>query len=217
MGRTAKFTPEERAQSCRDKNTKYRQSEHGKAVRAQGHATDKRGRRKVAKGHLTRVPPLPSGIEEWTRASLHPEHPIHISARADTEDFDASSIYHFLAPPPFDIPESEREAARTPQPYHRGGTVWLRQRALDGCLERERVKKQEFWGVQASVLNICSLHDEIRAEIAIQLGEWERILSLNKGLVDRSLECAMWQRHVIWKARYIQDLFYLRVLPAIVV
>ncbi|KAJ7229939.1 hypothetical protein GGX14DRAFT_553443 [Mycena pura] len=135
------FTPEERAQSCRDKNTKYRQSEHGKAVRAQGHATDKRGRRKVAKGHLTRVPPLPSGIEEWTRASLHPEHPIHISARTDTEDFDASSIYHFLAPPPFDIPESEREAARTPQPYHRGGTVWLRQRALDGCLERERVKK----------------------------------------------------------------------------
>ncbi|KAJ7189779.1 hypothetical protein GGX14DRAFT_580393 [Mycena pura] len=102
------------------------------AVHAQGHATDKRGRRKVAKGHLTRVPPLPSGIEEWTRASLHPEHPIHISARADTEDFDASSIYHFLAPPPFDIPESEREAARTPQPYHRGGTAWLRHRALDG-------------------------------------------------------------------------------------
>ncbi|KAJ7210360.1 hypothetical protein GGX14DRAFT_565565 [Mycena pura] len=201
MVRASKRTPEEKAEARREKSRRYNASERGKAVRAQGSAARKRGRRKVAKGHITRVPPLPSGVQQWSGVSVYPDDPTHASVYAGADDFDGHLIHCFLDAPPFNIPESEREAARVPHRYRRGGTLWQRERALDGYLERGHVEKQRFWAERAADLKVRLLHEEIRAEIRAQLEEWDRILDLNKSFVTDSVECVMWERHLVWKAR----------------
>ncbi|KAJ7190937.1 hypothetical protein GGX14DRAFT_407581 [Mycena pura] len=216
MVRASKRTPEEKAEARREKSRRYNASERGKAVRAQGSAARSHGRRKVAKRHITRVPPLPSGVHEWSGVPVYPDDPIHVSAYAGTDDFDFAPIDAFLDSPPFNIPEREREAARAPHRYRRDGTLWQRERALDGYLERRHVEKRHFWAERAAVLKAHLLHDEMRAEISAQLEGWGRILDLNESFVTNSVECVMWERHLVWKARYIDDLYYLRFVPAAV-
>ncbi|KAJ7200867.1 hypothetical protein GGX14DRAFT_400469 [Mycena pura] len=216
MVRASKRTSEEKAEARREKSRRYNASERGKAVRAQESAARRRGRRKVAKGHITRVPPPPSGVYEWSGVPIYPDDPIHASVYTGTEEFDVSPIHCFLDVPPFKIPKREREAARAPHQYRRGGMLWQRERALDGYLERGHVEKKCFWAERAADLKTRLLHDEIRAELRAQLEEWDRILDLNKSYVANSVECVMWERHLVWKARYINDLYYLRLVPVAV-
>ncbi|KAJ7194241.1 hypothetical protein GGX14DRAFT_586878 [Mycena pura] len=63
-------------------------------------------------------------LQPRARGTAHPDDPIHASVYAGAEDLDVRPIHCFPDAPPFNIPESERKAARAPHRYRRGGTLW---------------------------------------------------------------------------------------------
>ncbi|KAJ7220888.1 hypothetical protein GGX14DRAFT_676348 [Mycena pura] len=63
-------------------------------------------------------------LQPRARGTAHPDDPIHASVYAGAEELDVRPIHCFPDAPPFNIPESERKAARAPHRYRRGGTLW---------------------------------------------------------------------------------------------
>ena len=128
-------------------------------------------------------------------------------------DYDTSRIEVYLHPPPFSIPENEREIAARPRKRRPDDSISQRATALDGRLGRRERASSRYWEARYTKLGRRAALDEMREEVKTQLAEWRRLIELHSTYYKDSLEGEMWERHVVWQARLVSRLYYLHYVP----
>ncbi|KAJ7051257.1 hypothetical protein C8F01DRAFT_1263282 [Mycena amicta] len=198
-------TEEERQAARRATRLRYDHSQRGRAVRRQR----VRSTRRIAKTHISRLR-LPDLVEDWACADLRNNYEVFEAAHTAADDFDESEFTHWLERPPFNA--SAIALAEDPADYDQFSN-WYVSCAVDGCLlrreqEREALLKEDLANIGRKKM-VDQLRDQVRALLA---REWVDICAIESVYAPGTREHTMYERHVIFLARRIYRMYYLKCI-----
>ncbi|KAJ7059370.1 hypothetical protein C8F01DRAFT_1085189 [Mycena amicta] len=164
-----------------------------------------RGKRKIAKTHISRVA-LPDLVEDWACATLRQTYEVFKAALDLDGEFDESEFAHWISSPPFDA--SAIALADEPDDAHY--LDWLAC-LVDGCLlRRERVFEAALKEELGS-LGKKQTRDRLRTDVkSLLTQDWEAMRRKETLYRPGTREHTVYERHVIFLARRIYRMYYLR-------
>ncbi|KAJ7064191.1 hypothetical protein C8F01DRAFT_1250444 [Mycena amicta] len=180
---------------------KYDHSERGRQVRRER----VRSRRKIAKVHIPRLV-LPDLVEEWACADLRQTRKVFIAAHRLADEFEEIEFTHWISPPPFDA----AAISLADEPPEGNYNDWLAS-LVDGCLLRREEAFEAGLKEQLELIGQKKMWDRLRTEVKRLLTQDWAVLRGQEALYEQGTrERAIYERHLIFLARRMYRMYYLR-------